>query len=361
MFYHLFFSLRHLFSPLNVFQYITFRAAGSLLTALFIFFLLAPLIIRKLKFYQIIQPLREDGPKTHFSKVGTPTMGGLIILLSLLLSFLLWARWDNRFTWLIFFSAFFLGLVGFFDDYLKLVKKHPRGLSARTKLFFELLLAFFVASYLYLNPPNPNYATRINVPYLKDFFVILGNLYLVFVILVIVSSANAVNLTDGLDGLAIGLLTIVAMTYAIFAYLAGHAKFADYLRLIPVPGSGELTIFLTAIVGAGLGFLWYNSYPAEIFMGDMGALFLGGTIGIIALCIKQELLLLLVGGVFLAEIVSVVLQIYFFQIHGKRIFKMAPLHHHFELKGWAEPKVTIRFWIIGIILALIALTSLKIR
>lgn len=361
MFYHLFFPLRQFFSPFNVFQYITFRAAGSLLTALLIFFILAPYIIRWLKSYQIIQPLRKDGPKTHLTKVGTPTMGGLIILLSLLLSFLLWARWDNRFTWLIFFSALFLGLVGFVDDYQKLVKKHPRGLSARTKLLLELLLAFFVASYLYFNPPNSTYTTQVNVPYLKNFFVNLGSLYLIFVILVVVSSANAVNLTDGLDGLAIGLIIISAMTYAIFAYLAGHAKFAAYLRLVPVSGAGELTIFLTAIVGAGLGFLWFNTYPAEIFMGDMGALFLGGTIGIIAICIKQELLLPLIGGVFLMEIVSVFLQIYFFQTHGRRIFKMAPLHHHFELKGWAEPKVTIRFWIIGIILALIALTSLKIR
>lgn len=361
MLYHLFYPLRSLFSPFNVFQYITFRAAGGLLTALFIFFLIAPYIIRKLKTHQIIQPLREDGPKTHLTKAGTPTMGGIIILLSILTSFLLWARWDNRFTWLIFFSASFLGLIGYFDDYSKLVKKNSSGLSARSKLFYELLLAFLVASYLYLNPPNAGYTTRVSIPYLKDFSVNLGSLYLIFVILVIVSSANAVNLTDGLDGLAIGLLIIAAMTYAIFAYLSGHAKFADYLRLIPIRGGGELAIFLTALVGAGLGFLWYNSYPAEVFMGDMGALFLGGTIGIVGVCIKQELLLLLVGGVFLAEIVSVVLQIYFFQTYGKRIFKMAPLHHHFELKGWAEPKVTIRFWIIGIILALIALTSLKIR
>lgn len=361
MFYHLFFPLRDIFSPFNVFQYITFRAAGSLLTALLIFFLLAPAVIRRLKNYQIIQPLRKDGPSTHLGKTGTPTMGGLIILVSLLSSFLLWARWDNRFTWLVFFSALYLGFLGLLDDYFKLVRKHPRGLSARYKLLFELVLAFFVALYLYLNPPNPAYTTQVNVPYLKNFFVNLGSFYLIFVLLVIVSSANAVNLTDGLDGLAIGLLTIAAMTYAIFTYLAGHAKFAAYLRLVPVPGSGEIAIFLTGIVGAGLGFLWYNSYPAEIFMGDTGALFLGGTIGITAICIKQELLLPLVGGVFLAEIISVVLQIYFFQTHGRRIFKMAPLHHHFELRGWAEPKVTIRFWIIGIILSLVALTSLKIR
>ncbi len=361
MFYHLFFPLRHYYFAFNIFQYITFRALGSLLTALFIFFLIAPVIIRKLKSYQVIQPLREDGPKTHLTKAGTPTMGGLIILISLLVSFLLWVRWDNRFTWLIFFSALYLGMLGFLDDYRKLVKKNPSGLSARTKLIYELILGFFIALYLYINPPNNSYSTYLNVPYLKDFFVNLGTLYLVFVILVVVSSANAVNLTDGLDGLAIGLLIISAMTYAIFTYLAGHAKFAAYLRLVPVHGSGEMAVFLTAIIGAGLGFLWFNTYPAEVFMGDMGALFLGGTIGIIALCIKQELLLLIVGGVFLMEIASVFLQIYFFQTHRRRIFKMAPLHHHFELKGWAEPKVTIRFWIIGIILALIALTSLKIR
>lgn len=361
MFYHLFFPLRTFFSPFNVFQYITFRAAGALLTALFISFFIAPLIIHKLKMHQIIQPLRADGPKTHLSKAGTPTMGGLIILLSLLLSFLFWVRWDNRFTWLIFFSALYLGFLGFLDDYTKSIKKHSGGISARRKLIGQLILAFFVAGYLHLFPPNPAYLTKINVPYLKDFFVNLGNFYLIFVILMTVSSANAVNITDGLDGLAIGNVIIAAMTYAIFAYLAGHIKFAAYLRLVPVPGSGELSIFLTSLVGAGLGFLWYNSYPAEIFMGDTGALFLGGTIGIIALCIKQELLLLVVGGVFLIEIISVFLQIYFFQTHGRRIFKMAPLHHHFELKGWAEPKVTIRFWIIGIVLAMVALAALKIR
>jgi len=276
-------------------------------------------------------------------------------------SFLLWARWDNRFTWLISISALYLGLLGFLDDFLKLVRKHPGGLSARYKLLGQLFLGFLLAVYLYTFPPNITYATKVNVPYLKNFFINLGVFYTVFIILMVVGSANAVNISDGLDGLAIGSLIVAAMTYAIFAYLAGHAKFAAYLRLVPVPGSGELTIFLTSLIGAGLGFLWYNSYPAEVFMGDTGSIFLGGTIGIIALCIKQELILFVIGGVFLAEIVSVFLQIYFFQTHGRRIFKMAPLHHHYELQGLAEPKVTIRFWIVGIILSLIALTSLKIR
>jgi len=307
------------------------------------------------------QQIREDGPPGHMKKAGTPTMGGLIILISLSVSTFLWARLDNRFTIIILISTIWLGLLGFLDDYIKLVKRRSRGLMAKYKLLGQSVLAIVIAIYLYYYPANPGYATRLNVPYLKDFFINLGSLYALFSILLIVGSSNAVNLTDGLDGLAIGSILIAAMTYALMAYLAGHAQFSTYLRIIPVPGAGELSVFLGSMAGAGLGFLWFNSYPAEVFMGDTGSLFLGGTIGIIALFIKQELLLVIVGGIFVVEAVSVILQVASFKLRGKRVLKMAPLHHHFELAGWSEPKVVIRFWIIGIILALIALSALKLR
>jgi len=361
MFYHLFYPLHNYFFPFNVFKYITFRAGGAIFTSLLLTLFFAPIVIRKLKQFHIGQQIREDGPSTHIKKAGTPTMGGLIILISLLLSTFLWARLDNRFTIIILFSTLWLGLLGFLDDYIKLVKRQSRGLTARYKLIGQSILALVVVLYLYYHPVNPRFATQLNIPYLKDFFINLGWVYIIFAILLIVGSSNAVNLTDGLDGLAVGSILIAAMTYALMAYLAGHAQFSSYLRIVPVPGAGELSIFLGSMAGAGLGFLWFNSYPAEVFMGDTGSLFLGGTIGIIALFIKQELLLVIVGGIFVVESLSVILQVASFKLRGKRILKMAPLHHHFELVGWSEPKVVIRFWIVGIILALIALSALKLR
>ncbi len=361
MFYHIFYPLREVFSPLNLFQYITFRSAGAILTSLVISFLLGPALIAYLKNLKIGQTIRTDGPPTHLAKSGTPTMGGLLILISLLISTLLWARLDNRFILIMIASMVWLGLLGFLDDYLKLVKKNPKGLQSQKKFLGQCALALTVAVYLWLNPSSSEYASKINIPFLKDVFIDLNLGYMLFVMIVIVGSSNGVNLTDGLDGLAIGNLIIAAMTLSLFAYFSGNIKIAHYLRVIPVSGSGELSVFLAALVGSGLGFLWFNSYPAQVFMGDTGSLFLGGALGLVAVFIKQEIILLIIGGVFVMETVLVILQVYSFRRFGKRIFKMAPIHHHFELCNWAEPKVTVRFWIIGIILALIALSSLKLR
>ncbi|MCK4533545.1 phospho-N-acetylmuramoyl-pentapeptide-transferase [bacterium] len=361
MFYHFLYPLHVYFSPFNIFQYITFRASGAIITSLVVSFFLAPRMIRGFKRLHIGQHIRPEGPPSHLSKAGTPTMGGIIILLVLLISIFLWAKLTNPFIILSTISILWLGLLGFLDDYLKVVKKHTRGLRASYKLGGQFILASFLITYIYLHPSNPDFATKVNIPFVKDFFVNLGFFYFGLVLLIIVGASNAVNLTDGLDGLAIGSIVLAALTYAIFAYFAGHAKFSAYLRIIPVAGSGELVVLLAAMVGAGLGFLWFNTYPAEVFMGDTGSLFLGGTIGVIAVLVKQELLLVIVGGIFVVEALSVILQVISFKIRGKRIFKMAPLHHHFELLGWAEPKVVIRFWVIAIILSLISLASLKLR
>ena len=288
-------------------------------------------------------------------------MGGLLILVSMVTSTLLWARLDNRFILLTLAGTVWLGLLGFWDDYLKLVKKHPRGLSPQHKFLGQTVFAAIIAVYLWFFPANNAYASSVNVPYLKDVFVNLYLGYILFSALIIIGSSNAVNLTDGLDGLAIGSLIIAAFTLGALAYFAGHLKIAQYLRIIPVPGAGELSIFLAALIGAGLGFLWFNAYPAEMFMGDTGSLFLGGALGMIAVFIKQELILVIIGGVFVAEALSVILQVYSFRQRKKRIFKMAPIHHHFELSGWPETKVTVRFWIISIMLSLVALASLKLR
>jgi|SRR3989339_454803 len=361
MFYHLLYPLRYYFSPFNLFQYITFRVGGAILTSLLICFIFGPPLIRYLQRLKIGQTVRNDGPASHLSKAGTPTMGGLLILVSMVISTLLWARLDNRFILLTLAGTVWLGLLGFWDDYLKLVKKHPRGLSPQSKFLGQTVFAAIIAIYLWFFPANSAYASSINVPYLKDVFVNLYSGYILFSALIIIGSSNAVNLTDGLDGLAIGSLIIAAFTLGALAYFAGHLKIAQYLRIIPVPGSGELSIFLAALIGAGLGFLWFNAYPAQMFMGDTGSLFLGGALGLIAVFIKQELILVIIGGVFVAEALSVILQVYSFRHRKKRIFKMAPIHHHFELSGWPETKVTIRFWIISIILSLIALASLKLR
>ena len=357
MFYHIFYTLL----DINLFQYITFRAGGAILTSLIITFLIAPAIIKNLKKYKIGQVIRNDGPKTHQVKSGTTTMGGIIILLSLLISTLLWARLDNNFIMWLIAATIYFGMIGFIDDYLKLVKKNPKGLSAKKKLLFQSLFAILVIAYLYLYPTNTQYATSLNIPYLKTTFVEMSFLYFILIFLVIVGSSNAVNLTDGLDGLATGNIIIAAVTLAIFSYLIGHSHISSYLKVPYVAGAGEISVFLTALFGSGLGFLWYNSYPAEIFMGDTGSLCLGGLLGLSAVFIKQELILFIVGGIFVAEALSVMIQVSVFKRTQKRVFRMAPLHHHFELGGLAETKVTIRFWIIGIVLAIISIASLKLR
>lgn len=353
---------RELWSPLNVFQYITFRTGGAFLTSLGIMLIFGRGFVDMITRWSITQTVRQDGPKTHLTKTGTPTMGGLLILTSLVIATLLWARITNRFILLTLFSAIYLGSLGFFDDYRKLIlKSSSRGLSQTGKLVFQLIWAFLVIGYLYIDPPNPEFTTRLQIPYLKNVFLDLHALIIMLGIIVVIGASNAVNLTDGLDGLACGTLVISALAFGVFAYLAGHVKLSSYLRLIPVSGAGELSVYLGAMGGACLGFLWFNGYPASIFMGDTGSLFLGGTIGLVAVCIKQELILVIVGGVFVAEVLSVLLQVFSYRTFGKRIFKMSPLHHHFELMGWPETKVTLRFWIVAVVLALVAMTSLKLR
>jgi len=352
--------LKPLFSPLNVFQYITFRTAGAFLTALLLSLTSAPGIIRWLKAGKS-HKVRQDTPSRHQAKLGTPSMGGLIIYLAMAGSCLLWARLNDRFVLLYLMICTVLCVLGYVDDSLKASETRKDGLTPPVKMGVQVLLALGVAGYLYFDPPNAAYATSVGIPYSKEWFVHLGMFYIPFCMTVLVGTSNAVNLADGLDGLACGTLIFSALTYGVFAYLAGHARFSQYLHIVRVPGAGELTVVLASLVGACLGFLWYNAHPAEVFMGDTGSLFLGGAIGITALCVKQELLLIVVGGIFVAEAASVLLQVYSFRVHKRRIFKMAPLHHHFEMIGWPESKVTIRFWIVAIILSLVALASLKLR
>jgi phospho-N-acetylmuramoyl-pentapeptide-transferase len=356
-------TLRDLFFPFNLFQYITFRSGGAFLTSLLICLIFGKGFIALLKDLHIQQSIREYGPKTHLAKAGTPTMGGALILAAMAFSTLMWARLDNRFIWITLISAVYLGLLGLIDDYRKWLKHHPAGgLSDPAKMGALMLWAVSVGAYLYMFPSNPHYAQAVTLPYLKDTHIFLGGFFVFFAMIVLVGSANAVNLTDGLDGLAVGTLLVSALSFALFAYLTGHVKFSAYLKLVHVPGAGELTVYLAAMAGACLGFMWYNAHPAEIFMGDTGSLFMGGTIGLAALLIRQEILLVLVGGVFVAEALSVMLQIGSVRFRkGKRVFRMAPLHHHFEEGGLPEEKVTVRFWIVAIVLALLALTSLKIR
>ncbi|MFH1540517.1 MAG: phospho-N-acetylmuramoyl-pentapeptide-transferase [Elusimicrobiota bacterium] len=361
MFYYLYYCLSEKFSLLNVFQYITFRAGGAIFTALLISIIFGPYLIKKLKTLKIEQIIRSDGPKTHFAKSGTPTMGGLLILTSLVISTLLWARLDNRFIWILILSSIYLGLLGFIDDYLKLVKKHSAGLSVSKKIFYISILGIIVTAYNFYNPPNPNYITSVNVPYLKETFLNLGIFYIFLSYFIIVASSNAVNITDGLDGLAVGSVVFSGLAYMVFAYASGNIKFSSYLKIIPVSGGGEISIFLTAMIGACLGFLWFNCHPADVFMGDTGSLFLGGSIGIVSILVKQELILIVVGGIFVVEALSVLLQVTSFRFRKKRIFKMTPLHHHFELMHQPEGKIVIRFWIVAIILTLLSLSSLKIR
>ena len=360
MLYYLLYPLHTSFSVFNVTRYITFRTAAASLTALALSLLMGPWLIRTLREFQIGQVIRHEGPATHRTKAGTPTMGGLLILASALVPTLLWADLTNVYIWIAVFATAFGG-VGFADDYLKITRHSHHGLIPRYKMGAQVAAALVVGLVLMLLAAKGLYSTRLIFPFFKWLIPDLGWLYVPFTILVLVGASNAVNLTDGLDGLAISTFAIVAAAFTALAYVTGHRVLADYLLLVRFPPAGELTIFCGALVGASLGFLWYNSYPADIFMGDVGSLALGGALGTVAILIKQELLLPIVGGVFVAEALSVIIQVASFRLTGQRVFKMAPLHHHFELVGWSEPKVISRFVIVGIIFALLSLTTLKLR
>lgn len=347
-------------SGFSVFQYITLRTILGVLTALVISFVVGPIMIRKLSQYQIGQPVRDDGPETHFSKAGTPTMGGALIIVAVAISTLLWSDLSNRYVWIVLAVTLLFGVVGWVDDYKKLVKNDPEGLRGKYKYFWQSVFGLAAAIFLYKTATMPAETTLI-VPFVKDVAIPMGWFYVVFTYFVIVGSSNAVNMTDGLDGLAIMPTVMVCGALGLFAYLTGHIKFAEYLGIPYVIGAGEVAVFCGAIVGAGLGFLWFNTFPAQVFMGDVGALALGAAIGVVAVVVRQELVLVIMGGVFVIETVSVIMQVASFKLTGKRIFKMAPLHHHFELQGWPEPRVIVRFWIITVILVLVGLASLKIR
>jgi len=359
MVYHFLYPLSDIVSILNVFRYITFRTIYAGLTAFLICILLGPWFIRRLRFMQIGQFIRDDGPQSHLSKSGTPTMGGTLIIFSIVLSTLLWANLANYYIWICLLVIIGFGGIGFLDDYLKLIKKKSKGLTAKGKFLLQFAVALIAGLLLW---SRPDFNTHVTVPFFKTVLPDLKWGYILFSTLVIVGASNAVNLTDGLDGLAIGPFIIASTTYMILAYVAGHIQIANYLQISYAPGSAETTVFCGAMAGAGLGFLWFNTYPAEMFMGDVGALSLGAALGTVAVITKQEILLIIVGGLFVIEALSVIFQVGFFKLtNGHRIFKMAPLHHHFELKQWPEPKITVRFWIISITLALIAMSTLKLR
>lgn len=360
MLYEFLYSLQDYFSPFNVFRYITFRTSFAAITALIVSFLIGPPIIGWLKRISMLQQIRDDGPKTHHSKAGTPTMGGIIILSSITVSMLMWGNFRNMYILVVMFALIGFGLVGFIDDYIKAVKRNPKGLRAYQKFGLQLLIATSISVFLYMNPKDP-YSTVLSIPFFKKWLFDLSYFYIPFAIFVIVGSSNAVNLTDGIDGLAIGLVAIATIANIVLVYVSGHAQFAKYLQVLYLPGIGELTVFCGAMLGASLGFLWFNAYPAEVFMGDVGSLSLGGALGTIAVITKHEIVLAVVGGIFVIETISVFLQVFSFKMTGRRIFKMAPIHHHFELKGWKEPKVIVRFWIVGIVLALFSLATLKLR
>jgi phospho-N-acetylmuramoyl-pentapeptide-transferase len=359
MLYHLLTPLGAEYIVFNVFRYITFRAAMATVTALVLSFVLGPWLIRRLRALQSGgDTVREDTPERHRAKAGTPTMGGILILTAILVSTLLWANLRNRYVWMIVIATAGLGLIGFLDDRRKLRAK--RGISAGQKFGMQILLIGLLLGSLYAFPPS-GFSTVLAVPFFKGWLVSLGWLWIPFAIVVIVGASNAVNLTDGLDGLAIGPVIMAGGAFAVIAYLTGNFKAADYLRILNVRGAGELTVFCGALVGAAMGFLWFNSYPAQVFMGDVGSLALGGAIGTLAVLTKAELLLPLIGGLYVVEAGSVIIQVAAFKLTGRRVFRMAPLHHHYELSGWPEPKIIVRFWIVSFILALLALTTLKLR
>lgn len=347
-------------SAFNVFSYLTLRAITSTLTALLIAILIGPAMIRWLQRMQIGQTVRNDGPQSHLSKSGTPTMGGVLILAAILVSCLLWADLSNRYVLVTLFVVASYGVLGFVDDYRKVVRKDPKGLIARWKYFWQSLIAIGVAYFMYSSATLPQ-ETSLIVPFFKDVLPQLGAFYMVIAYFAIVGTSNAVNLTDGLDGLAIVPVILVAGAFAVFAYVTGNANFSDYLNIPFIPLTSELVIVCTAIVGAGLGFLWFNTYPAQVFMGDVGSLSLGATLGVMAVLVRQEIVLIIMGGIFVVETLSVILQVGSFKLRGKRIFRMAPIHHHYELKGWPEPRVIVRFWIISLILVLVGLATLKLR
>ena len=364
------------FPPFRIFRYVTFRTAFASLTALFMGLIIGPAIIRQLRDFQIGQYIREEGPKGHQKKAGTPTMGGVLITIAVIVPTVLWADLSNTYIWLAIFSTIAFGAIGFADDYIKVVRKRNLGLTGRTKLVLQFLAAGFVGVALVTLTATRQYSTHLMVPFIKQFRpdLVIETLrhyphlwwlaftpFVLFVMLVLVGSSNAVNLTDGLDGLAIGCTVIAAGALTVLTYLSGHAVFSEYLELQKMPQVAELTVFCGAMVGASIGFLWYNAHPAEIFMGDVGSLALGGAIGTVAVIIKQELLLPFIGGIFVLEALSVIIQVASYKLRKKRVFKMAPLHHHFELVGWSESKIIIRFWILALIFALFALTTLKLR
>jgi phospho-N-acetylmuramoyl-pentapeptide-transferase len=377
MFYWLLYEqLFPMLSPMRVFGYLTVRVALASLTALFICMVLGPFLIRKLRHLQIGQYIREEGPKSHQKKAGTPTMGGILVVISIVLSTLLWANLENPMVWIALFSIVSYGAIGFYDDYMKVTQRRNLGLTSRKKFGLQCLIALVICGALMVLHGQGAYNARINVPFFKqlhpDLFIYslaehwytyplaFAGVY-VFLLFVVVGASNGVNLTDGLDGLAIGLMVIAAAAMTALTYISGNAEWSRYLDIERIPNVGELTVFCGAMTGASLGFLWYNAHPAEVFMGDVGALSLGGSLGVVAVLIKQEILLLFVGGVFVIETLSVIIQVTSFKLTGKRVFKMSPIHHHFEALGWQESKIIARFWIVGIVLALAALTTLKIR
>ena len=376
LYWLLYLKLFHYFPPFRIFRYLTFRTAFASLTALFTGLIIGPLVINRLRDFQIGQYIREEGPKAHQKKAGTPTMGGVLIVISIVVPTLLWADLTNAFVWLAVLSTIAFAAIGFTDDYMKVIHKRNLGLTARAKLGLQFLVSILIAVALIAMQTKGMYSTKLMVPFLKQFrpdlvidrfmhrpelWPVAFLIFIAFVAIVIVGSSNAVNLTDGLDGLAIGCTVIAAGALTVLTYVSGHATFANYLELQRMPQVGELTIFCGAMVGASIGFLWYNAHPAEVFMGDVGSLALGGAIGTVAVMIKQELLLPFIGGVFVIEGLSVVLQVASYKLRKKRIFKMAPIHHHFELMGWSESKIIVRFWIASLIFALFALTTLKLR
>ncbi len=376
LYWLLYLKLFHYFPPFRIFRYLTFRTAFASLTALFTALIVGPIVINRLREFQIGQFIREEGPKAHQKKAGTPTMGGLLIAISIVVPTLLWADLSNLFVWIAVFATCAFAAIGFADDYIKVVNRRNLGLTSKAKLGLQIAASILIAVALIAMQTRGAYSTKLMVPFIKQFHpdLVIEKLvnnpaiwplaflpFVAFVVVVIVGSSNAVNLTDGLDGLAIGCTVIAAGALAVLTYVSGHATFASYLELQRMPLAGELTIFCGAMVGASIGFLWYNAHPAEVFMGDVGSLALGGAIGTVAVMIKQELLLPFIGGIFVIEALSVILQVASYKLRKKRIFKMAPLHHHFELLGWSESKIIVRFWIASLVFALFALTTLKLR
>jgi phospho-N-acetylmuramoyl-pentapeptide-transferase len=361
MLYHLLYPLHTEISVFNVFRYITFRSAYAMTTALLISFVLGPALIRALRRMQMYQVIREEGPKTHQAKAGTPTMGGLLILTSIMVPSLLWCNLANPYVQIALIGTLWMGAIGFLDDYLRVVKRHPKGLVGRYKLIGQMALGLALGAFLYFNPIAKDAGTLTSIPFAKGLFINFGFFFIVFTALVVTGASNAVNLADGIDGLAIGLSAFCFFAFAGLAYLSGHRVFSDYLNIMYLEGSGELAVYCMAVVGAALGYLWYNAHPAEVFMGDTGSLSLGGSLGVVAVLLKRELLLVIIGGVFVAEALSVMIQVASFKLTRRRVFKMAPIHHHFELSGWHENKVVVRFWIAGALLALLSLSTLKLQ